>query len=201
MERSVVLFWDLKVARLGIELVDDLGVGGADDAVRAEDLEVLVDWHFLRQKVVLDEDDGDAAFAAGVDHAPHGGEQALGVERIRQGRVALEEAFEQVDDDDRAPRAHGRPPQRMMREERISRSAEQCKMNDAAGSYLPASQAATLPRRLHVQRVPLSHCSLDNWLARSRTPCCKAVPPTGDANEGRSSSFSAPPTTTAPRVT
>ena len=72
IERAVVLFLDLKVARLGIELVDDLGVGGADDAVRAEDLEVLVDRHFLRQKVVLDEDDGDAAFTAGVDHAPHG---------------------------------------------------------------------------------------------------------------------------------
>src|SRR4029079_625941 len=123
MERSVVLFWDLKVARLGIELVDDLGVGGADDAVRSEDLEVLVDRHFLRQKVVLDEDDGDAAFAAGINHTTHGSEQALGVERIRQGRVALEETFEQVDDDDRAPRAHGRPPQRMM----------------LRGSYLPPS--------------------------------------------------------------
>jgi hypothetical protein len=111
IERAVVLLLDLKVARFGIEFVNDLGVGGADDAVRAEDLEVLVDRHFLGQKVVLDKDDGDAAFAAAVDHAPHGGEQALGVERIRQGRVALEEAFEQVDDDDRAPRAHSRPPQ------------------------------------------------------------------------------------------
>src|SRR6478672_7965860 len=109
VERAVVLLPDLKVARFGIELVDDLGVGGADDAVRAEYLEVLVDRHFLRQEVVLDEDDPDAAFAAGID-APHVGEQALGVERIRKSGVALEEAFEQVDDDDRAPRAHRRPP-------------------------------------------------------------------------------------------
>ena len=37
-----------------------------------KDAEVLVDRHFLRQKVVLDEDDGDAAFTAGVDHTPRG---------------------------------------------------------------------------------------------------------------------------------
>jgi hypothetical protein len=45
---------------------------------------MLVDRHFLREKVVLDEDDGDAAVAPGVDDAPDGREQALGVERIRQ---------------------------------------------------------------------------------------------------------------------
>src|SRR4029077_4994549 len=128
------------------ELVNDLGVGSADDAVRAEDLEVLVDRHFLGQKVVLDKDDGDAAFAAAVDHAPHGGEQTLGVERIRQGRVALEEAFEQVDDDDRAPRANRRPPQGMM----------------LRRSKLPTLRAATLSPGLHAQLVRVSRSSLDN---------------------------------------
>src|SRR6266446_3546474 len=71
VEGAVVLLANLEVAGLGIELVDDFGIRGTDDAMRSIDLEMLVDWYLLGKKIVLDEDDVEPGLASAVDNPPH----------------------------------------------------------------------------------------------------------------------------------
>ena len=88
VEGAVVLLADLEVARLRIELVHDLGIGRADDAVRPVDLEVLVDRHFLGEEIVLDEDDVDA-FARGRRRSPAAPWRTTVLESSGSGSVGL----------------------------------------------------------------------------------------------------------------
>src|SRR5262249_27035652 len=107
VEGAVVLLANLEVSGPGIEFVDDFGIRGTDDAMRPIDLEMLVDWNLLGKKIVLDEDDVEPGLPSAVDNPPHRCEQLPGIERVWKRGIAVEEALEQVDDDDGAAGANG----------------------------------------------------------------------------------------------
>jgi hypothetical protein len=56
----------------------------------------------------------NAALRSRIDHPLHTREQTLGIQRIREGRVAFEETLEEVDDDDGAALARADSSKRMI---------------------------------------------------------------------------------------
>src|SRR6476661_67398 len=102
-----MFFADLKVARLGVELVHNLGIWRSDDAMRPVYLEMLVDGHFLGEEIVLDEHDVHALLTSAVDDTSHRRKQLRSIQRIGQCGILFEEAFEQIDYDDGAAVVHG----------------------------------------------------------------------------------------------